>query len=192
MQHSTKSSSEQQSAELRQTLHATPLDQLVVAWDALDNNGRDLSAMRWLAQNDRFYLLVKLLGRTDVWHPWLYARCREVEAAPDNHLDLWAREHYKALATGTPILTPTGWKAHGDLDVGDWVYGADGAPTKVIGRTQVWDNADCYSVAFSDDPDDPIVCSGNHLWTIEIPDRRRLFGNKRMGWKTIKIGRAHV
>jgi phage terminase large subunit-like protein len=52
--------------------------------------------LRELGRTDLFFLIYYLFGRKDIAEPWLYDRCREVEKSPDEHLDLWAREHYKS------------------------------------------------------------------------------------------------
>lgn len=35
-------------------------------------------------------------------------------------------QHGKALPINTPVLTTQGWKSHGDLQPGDYVFGDDG------------------------------------------------------------------
>lgn len=58
--------------------------------------GKNPHAERRLCQTDLFYLLTQAFKRRDVDRDWLFARCREVQASPDGHLDLWARDHYKS------------------------------------------------------------------------------------------------
>ena len=49
-----------------------------------------------MGRRDRYFLFVHLLGGHYGVHPWLYERCREVEADTDNHIDLWSRGHFKS------------------------------------------------------------------------------------------------
>ena len=56
----------------------------------------DVAVIRDLILNDRFFLLTQVLEVSVAWHPWVLARCREVEADPDEHLDLWSRGHFKS------------------------------------------------------------------------------------------------
>jgi|GEM_PF-3180706 len=87
----------------------------------------------------------------------------------------WAR--YKAVDVSEPVLTPSGWKPHGDIQPGETVFGPDGKPTKVLAKTEVFNNAACFRVSFCDGYS--VVVSGDHLWTLEIPRRARIEGQAK-------------
>lgn len=77
---------------LQRRLWQTPFSKLKDTWAEASALHGDAD----LCLVDRFFLLTQILNRHDAFRPWIYERCREVEAAPDDHLDLWAREHYKS------------------------------------------------------------------------------------------------
>jgi hypothetical protein len=76
----------------------------------------------------------------------------------------------KANCVSTLIPTPSGMRRHGDIKVGDFVYGADGKPTKVI-QVKHYRDIDLYRVVFDDRSD--VVCSSGHLWNVRGRQERR-------------------
>jgi len=76
-------------------IHAAGLDELADIYAEVWRQN-DPDVIRDFILNDRFFLLTQVLNVTVAWHPWVLERCREVEADPDEHLDLWSRGHFKS------------------------------------------------------------------------------------------------
>ena len=81
-------------------LRALSLDEVVKYYDDMEAYGRDnkklAQVVRLLCLSDLFYLLVRACKRVDMLNQFAFERTREVEAEPNNRLDLWAREHFKS------------------------------------------------------------------------------------------------
>jgi replicative DNA helicase len=71
----------------------------------------------------------------------------------------------KALALDTPLPTPTGWTTMGEVQIGDFLIGADGLPTRVVAATEIMLGRPCFEVEFSDGT--IIVADAEHQWPTE-------------------------
>ena len=85
--------------------------------------------------------------------------------------DLVARLEGKALALGTPVPTPLGWRTMGDLEPGDFVFDETGAPTAVVAATPPMVGRPCREVVFSDGQ--RIVADASHQWVTVDKNGRR-------------------
>ena len=72
---------------------------------------------------------------------------------------------YKGLARETPLPTPTGWTTMADVEVGEYLIGATGKPTRVLNKSQIH-NRKCYRVTFTDGAE--LVCDNVHLWRVNV------------------------
>ena len=78
-------------------IRSLSLKETIEYWSIAEKHEKNIhAAHRELSLADLYYLLVRVCGRIDLLSEFMFARCREVENDPDEHLDLWAREHGKS------------------------------------------------------------------------------------------------
>lgn len=82
------------------------------------------------------------------------------------------RKSGKAVSLDTEIPTPTGWKTMRDIHEGDYVFGQDGRPSKVIIESEVFYKP-MFLVLFDDGTS--VKASADHIWTVQTKDSRRCF-----------------
>jgi len=113
--------------------------------------------------------------KADPFHHIVAEALERVEAGACKRLMIFAPpQHGKALAENTEVLTAEGWKNHGDLLYGDYVYHPNGKPVMVIGKTGPCD----MNVRVELTDGTVVRCHENHEWTVF--DR----SGGRRGWFT--------
>lgn len=76
---------------------------------------------------------------------------------------------WKHLSITEPVLTPTGWKAIGDIKSGELVIGLNGSPVQVIGASPIT-TQDVWEVVWADGT--IVECSATHKWSVLDRDNK--------------------
>jgi replicative DNA helicase len=86
----------------------------------------------------------------------------------------------KAITLSSQLPTPSGWTTMGEVQVGDWLLGADGKPTKVVAATEVMQGRPCYEVEFDDGT--VIVADAQHQWRTDTRAAKKQRAETHTSW----------
>lgn len=107
--------------------------------------------------------LPRVTEKVDVLSDGTRLKVRKVEPGQIRKLLInMPPRHMKLLDDETPVPTPIGIRRHGDLRVGDEVFGVDGLPAKIVAISP--DAPSDFEVEFS--TGEVIRCNGDHLWRV--------------------------
>ena len=76
--------------------------------------------MRLLCRTDLYFLLRYILKRADAQRECIFDRCREIQASPNGHIDIWSREHYKSTIITFAKTIQDVLSSHGDDPLPEW------------------------------------------------------------------------
>lgn len=93
--------------------------ELFDCWSMLEPS-QLVEQQRLAIRTDLYFLLRYVFNRTDIEHPWMLERIREVERNPDGYLDLWARDHRKSTIITYAKTIQDILASHGDSPLPDW------------------------------------------------------------------------
>lgn len=80
-----------------------------------------------------------------------------------------------AIMVGMKIPTTCGFKTMGELQAGDYVFGPDGVPTEVLGKSEVFTGRQLYRVTTDDNAS--IEVDGGHLWTVRLDRKHSIYNS---------------
>jgi phage terminase large subunit GpA-like protein len=125
-----------------------------------------LSLSAWA---DRHYVLSsETAAEPGRWHTLPYQR-EILDSITDRNVTMVvvqksARVGF-ALDVDTPLPTPTGWTTMGGVRVGAWLLDEAGRPCRVITKSPVFEDHNCYRIRFCDGSE--IVADAGHRWLVE-------------------------
>jgi len=100
-----------------------------------------------------------------------------------------------AIMLDMKIPTLSGWKTMADLAVGDYVFGPDGIPTEVLGKSEVFHNREIYRVTTDDGFS--LDVDGEHLWTVRLSRKHDVYNDftteelwRRQNGEVLRMGRG--
>lgn len=123
---------------------------------------------KMLASESFCHFLVRVNPKYQLkwFHKVIARHCEKVLSGEIKRLMVFVPpQHGKLLPSDTPILTTRGWKKHGDLKFGDYVFGQDGKPKKVLANSGIYD-WDVVRLNFYGGYS--IEAAKEHLWNLQV------------------------
>lgn len=88
--------------------------------------------------------------------------------------------HGKACAVGTLVPTPQGFRRIETLAPGDFVFGRDGRPTRVVAVSPIWCDRELYEVVSDDGAS--VLVDAEHEWTVRLCRKHGVYKTKTTRW----------